>query len=76
MKNTSGMTDVTDLKGSARQGSACIGGYVHMLIVIIKTISTSPSWKNKVVYKLLSQPVKHMRHGKLKKTQLREATNG
>ena len=32
--------------------------------------------KNRVVYKLLSQPHKNLRHGKLKKTQLREATNG
>ena len=42
--------------------------------IIIKTSSTVPSEKNKVVYKLLSQPHRHLRHGKLKKTQLREAT--
>ena len=46
------------------------------IITIIKTCSTGPSWKNKVVYKLLSQPIKHLLHRKLKKTQLREATNG
>ena len=46
------------------------------LFIIIKTSSTDPSGKNKVVYKLLSQPHKHLRHGKLKKAQLREATNG
>ena len=45
-------------------------------IIIVKTSSTSPSGRKKVVYKLLLQPHKHMRHGKLKKTQLREATNG
>ena len=31
---------------------------------IIKTSSTGPSGKIKVVYKLLSQPHKHLRHGK------------
>ena len=44
--------------------------------IIIKINSTCPSGKNKVVYKLLLQPHKHLHHGKLKKTQLREATNG
>ena len=39
------------------------------IIVIIKTSSTGPSGKSKVAYKLLSQPHKHLRHGKLKKTQ-------
>ena len=29
-------------------------------IIIIKTSSTGQSWKNKVVYKLLSQPHKHL----------------
>ena len=38
------------------------------LIIFIKTSSTGPSWKNKVVYKLLSQHHKHMHRGKLKKT--------
>ena len=36
---------------------------------------TGPSGKNNVVYKFLSQPHKHLRHRKLKKAQLREATN-
>ena len=31
---------------------------------------------HKVVYKCLSQPHRQLRHGKLKKTQLREETNG
>ena len=44
------------------------------IISIIKTSSTGPSGKNRVVYKLISQPHKHLRHGKMKKTQLREAT--
>ena len=47
-----------------------------IIIIIIKTSSTGPSRKNHVVYKLLSQPQKHLRNGKLKKTQLKEATNG
>ena len=41
-----------------------------IIIIIIKTSSTGPSEINKVVYKLLSQPHKHLRQGKLKKTQL------
>ena len=41
---------------------------------IIKTSSTGPSRKNKVVYKLLPQPHKHLRQGKLK-NKLREATS-
>ena len=41
-----------------------------VIIIIIETSSTDPSWKNKVDYKLLSQPHKHLRHGKLTKTQL------
>ena len=49
---------------------------ICLISVIINTSSTGPSEKNKVVYKLLSQTHKHLRHGKLKKTPLREATNG
>ena len=37
------------------------------VIIIIKTSSTGPSWKNKIVYKLLTQPHKHLRHGKTEK---------
>ena len=45
-------------------------------IIIIKTSSAGPSGSNKVAYKLLSQPQKHLRYENLK-TQLREeATNG
>ena len=40
-----------------------------------KTSRKGPSLKNRVVNKLLSQPHKHLCHGKLNKTQLREATN-
>ena len=44
-------------------------------IIIIKTSSTGPGGKNKIVYKLLSQPHKHaLGHGKLKK-KLGKATN-
>ena len=46
------------------------------IIIIIKISSTGTSGKNKVVYKSLSKPHKHLRYRKLKKTQLREATNG
>ena len=50
--------------------------FISIFIIIIKTSSTGPSGKNKVVYKLLSQPHKHLRHGKLNKTQLGDAPNG
>ena len=49
--------------------------FEHYCIIIIKTSSTVQNGKNKVVYKLLLLPHKHLRHGKEKKTQLREATN-
>ena len=45
-----------------------------IIIVIIKTSRTGRGGKTKIVYKLLSQPHKHLRHGKLK-NKLREATN-
>ena len=38
--------------------------YSKYTVIIIKTSSTDPSGKNKVVYKLLSQPHKHLRHRK------------
>ena len=38
-----------------------------IIIIIIKTSSTGPSRKNKIVYKLLTQPHKHLRHGKTEK---------
>ena len=38
-----------------------------IFIIIIKTSSTGSSGENKVVYKFLSQPHKHLRHRKLKK---------
>ena len=44
------------------------------VVIIIKTGSTGPSGKNKIVYKLLSQLHKHLRHRK-PKNKLREATN-
>ena len=47
-----------------------------IIIIIIKTSSTGTSGKYKVIYKVLSKPNKHLHLGKLKKTQLREATNG
>ena len=49
---------------------------IMFIIIINKTSSTGPSGKEKVVYKLLSQPHKNLRHGKLKKPQLWEVTNG
>ena len=48
--------------------------YYYYYFIIINKIGSSG--KNEIVYKLLSQPHKHLRHGKLRKTQLREATNG
>ena len=49
---------------------------MHIIVIIItKTISTGPSKKKYVVYKLLSQPHKHLRHEKTKKTQLMETMN-
>ena len=52
--------------------------FVHesLFIIIIKTSRKSPSKISTIVYKLLSQPRKHPRQGKLNKTLLREATNG
>ena len=49
---------------------------IIIIIIIIKTNEISPTGKNKIVYKLPSQPHKHMLHGKLIKTQVMEATNG
>ena len=46
----------------------------YFLIIIIKTSSTGPPGKNKIVYKLLTQPHKQLQHGKLKNKR-REATN-
>ena len=39
-----------------------------IMIIIIKTSSTGPSRKKKIVSKLLSQPHKHLRHRKLNNT--------
>ena len=39
-----------------------------IIIIIVKTSCTGPSGNNKIVYKLLSQSHKHLRHGKLKNT--------
>ena len=47
---------------------------VIIIIIIIKTSSTGQGGKTKLLYKLLSQPHKHLRHEKQKKTQLRETT--
>ena len=40
---------------------------IIIIVVIIKTSSTFPSWKNKIVYKLHTQSHKHLRHGKTEK---------
>ena len=53
----------------------CIIIFIIIIIIII-IISTGSSGKNKIAYKLLAQPHKHLRQGKLKKTQLGEATDG
>ena len=45
---------------------------IIIIIIIIKKQQHWPKWENKVVYKLLSQPQKHLRHGKLKITRLME----
>ena len=47
---------------------------IIIVIIIIKTSSTGQSEKNKIVYKLLTQPHKHLHHRKLK-NKLGEATN-
>ena len=47
---------------------------IIIIIIIIKTSSTVPSEKNKIVYKLLTQPNKHLHRENLK-NKLREATN-
>ena len=46
---------------------------IIIIIIIIKTSSTGPIGKNKIVYKLLTQPHKRLRHERLK-NELREAT--
>ena len=38
--------------------------YTDIIIIIIKTRNTVPGGKDRAVYKLLSQPHKHMYHGK------------
>ena len=43
-----------------------------IITIIIKTSTTRPSGKNKIVYKLHSQPHKHLRLGKVTKTLLSE----
>ena len=50
--------------------------YIIISFIIIQTSSTSPNLKNKIIYKLLSQPHKHLRHRKLNKILIMEATNG
>ena len=35
---------------------------IIIIIIIIKTSRTGPSWENKIVYKLLTKPHKHLRH--------------
>ena len=39
---------------------------IIVIILIIKTSSTGPRGKNKIVYKLRTQPHKHLHHRKLK----------
>ena len=48
--------------------------FYSIIIIIIKTSSTGPNGKNKIVYKFLSQLHKHLRLGKLE-NKLIEATN-
>ena len=45
-----------------------------VIIIIIKTSIPGTGWKYKIVYKLLAQPHKHLRHWKFEKPQLKEAT--
>ena len=55
----------------------CIDINFIIMIIIINiniTSSTGQSKKHKIIYKLLTQPHKHLRHLKLK-NKLREATN-
>ena len=71
----SGILGAFQLNMSLKLQQRCSGIFI-IIIIIFKSGRTGPSVKNKVVYKLLSQPHKHQCHGKLKKAQLREATNG
>ena len=48
--------------------------YIIRVIIIIKTGSTGPCRKPKLLL-VVSQPHKHLHLGKLKKTKFREATN-
>ena len=46
------------------------------IIIIFKISHTGPSGKNNLFINYFRNPKKHLRHGKLKTTQLREVTNG
>ena len=47
---------------------------IIIIIIIIKTSCTDPRGKNKVVYKLLSQPYMHLRRGKRKHNPGKQST--
>ena len=51
-----------------------VEAFIIIITMIIKTSSTGPSGTNRIVYKLLMQPQKHLHRGKLK-NKLKEATN-
>ena len=65
--------DDSNLSTSFAEENALKFTLTIVIIINIKTSSPGPSWKNKIVYKLISQPHKHLCNRKLKK--LREATN-
>ena len=48
----------------------------HLIIIIIKTSSTGPSEKNKIVYKLLSQPPQALVSRKTEENTTQGTTNG
>ena len=44
------------------------------IIIFIKTRSTGPNGKNKIVYKFVMQPHKHLHHGKQKNKLRKQPT--
>ena len=58
----------SEINGSLSETLYRFINIIIIVIIIIKTSSKGPSGKNTIVYKLLSQPHKHLSHGKLKKS--------
>ena len=49
---------------------------ILLSLLLLKSAAQAQVQKTKFVYKLLLQHHKHLCHGKMKKTQIKEVTNG